>query len=176
MKKIFLSVFLVFILITYSNGQSNFLIGDDVYPCTDAQKLKLNSDYLSYDGIEVIFAKDGVKAMLILSIKLGGGNPHERIAKSLFIYLDDNNILKCPDSNKYDVVDDVVTTIYYITNEQLTKLKSVNIDKIRFSIKCIDCISSGIEGDYTASNAVSKFSFDKIERTDFPSLIKKLFE
>jgi Tfp pilus assembly protein PilO len=52
----------------------------------------------------------------------------------------------------------------------------ININSIRFSLKCFECYKSSEEGNFLSSNQEETgFSFLKIEKSDFPSLISSLF-
>ena len=163
-------LFLTFLIV---NGQNTFFIGQKTYVSTKKFTLKSNKDFGGHD-LDVLIAKNGESGMIVLSIKLTGGGV--RIKGNVVIYLEDGTVLTCIDRGKFDYVDDIATTIYYLTKEEISKMRGSNISSIRFSIKCFQCISSSEEGNYSASNRESGYIYNKIEKTDVPSLIEVLFD
>ncbi|NRB58310.1 MAG: hypothetical protein HRU50_00040 [Winogradskyella sp.] len=155
-------------------GQNLFLIGEKSYPCTETFVLDSNMGFLN-EGLSVLIAKDGNKGMIVVSKKVTSTN--DRIKGKLIIYLDDGTVISCIDGNKNDMVDNITSSVYFLTNEELNKMKSSNIYSIRYSIKCVDCVFSTSDGDYSVSNKDSD-SGDLItkKRTDVPSLIRELFD
>ncbi|GGE27404.1 hypothetical protein [Psychroflexus planctonicus] len=171
MKKTLL--FISFTLITtICFGQNLFFIGDNSYPCTEAVTLYSNrTDKSIY--LDIVFAKDNEKGFLVLSTQSRDGSV--RIKDKLLIYLDDGSVITCLDRNIFDNVDFIATTVYYLTKEELKKMKTSNINTIRFSIKCSDCLHSSEEGDFSATNKASNKSYSKKEKIDFTSIVKNLF-
>ncbi len=127
------------------NGQNLFFFGENSYPCTEAISLQSNS---SSNDLKVIFARDGSKALLIASIK-----PRDEvlIREKLIIYLEDGKVITCNDSGKNDFVDRIASSVYYLTNEQISILKNSNIITVRYTLKSSFGYSPE-EGNYTATN------------------------
>lgn len=176
MKKLVVLIGWIILISSQVYSQNNFLIGETVYPCTEEFSLTQNSEFM-YEPVNFIFAKNKETVMLVVSIKVMGGGV--RIKGNLIIYLDDNSIITCKDSGKFDYVDQIATTIYTVTNQQLNKFKTVNINKIRYTLKCFDCKFSSEEGTFTATNAPSDLQYSygqNLEKPDFPKAINSLFE
>lgn len=157
----------------FVNGQNTFFIGQKTYACTETFTLKTNKDFGGHD-LDVLIAKNGDAGMIVLSTELMGTGV--RIKGNALIYLEDGTVLTCIDRGKFDYVDDIATTIYYLTKEEVRKMRNSNISSIRFSLKCFQCTVSSEEGDFSASNKESGYSFNKKDKTDVPSLIEVLFD
>jgi hypothetical protein len=172
-KTIILSIVVLLSTYTYSlNAQNIFMIGDASYVSTEIIELRANSE-MEYEDLKVVIAKDGDAAMLILSRNTGGG---VYIKGKVLIYLDDATVITCIDKGKYDLVNDVTTTIFYLTTDELNKMKNSNLNTIRYTIKCgKGCIISTEEGDFSATNKGEKYQYGKVVKYDVPSMIKKLF-
>ena len=173
MKRYIITTFLLLTLLQFVSGQNTFFIGQKTYPSTGKFTLKSNKEYDGHD-LDVLIAKNGVSGMIVLSTKIMAGDI--RIKGNVLIYLDDGTVLTCIDKGKFDYVDDITTTIYYLTKEEITKMKNSNINSIRFSLKCFNCIMSTEEGNFSASNKESGDSYNKTEKTYFPSIITSLFD
>lgn len=172
MKQFILITTLVLIQ-SSSFGQNLFFIGNNAYPCTETFTLKSNSKFQGYD-LDVLIAKDNQKGLLALSTQVMGGGI--RIKGQTIIYLDDGSVITCFDNDIYDFVDNVATTVYYLTGKEIEKIKNSNINTIRFSLKCYNCSMSTEEGDFSASNKDSGYGHSKKERTNVPSLVAKLWK
>ena len=99
------------------------------------------------------------------------------IRGKLIIYLDDGTVISCIDRGKYDYVDNVTTTVYYLTADELSKMKNSNINTVRYALKCGNCSMSSEEGNFSASNKASGYGlYGSSEKTNVPSLIKNLFD
>jgi len=96
------------------------------------------------------------------------------IRGKLTIYLDDGTVISCLDRGKYDYVDNIATTIFYLTKDELEKMKVVNINTIRYTLKCVSGCSYPTES-FSASNKESGYGYEKKEKTDVPNLIRELF-
>jgi hypothetical protein len=148
-----------------ANGQNFFFIGENSYPCTQTFTLQSNSDDEYINDLKVLFGKDGTTALFIVQTKTAST---VRISEKLMIYLDDGTVISCIDKGINDNVDDIASTVYYLTDEELIKMKKSNINTVRYVIKCAECFMSPLEGNYSASNKVSS-------KTDFPALITEFF-
>ena len=158
MKKIILVIVIMLSNLTLIIAQNTFLIGEKTYPCTPLIYFPSDGQYLSGNLI-VLIAKNEETGMIVVSISVDL-NTNNRIKGNIIIYLDNNTIITCIDRNKFDIVNDFATTIYYLTKDEINKLKNINIQKIRFTIED--------KGSYTASN--------NLEPTDVPKMIKELFK
>lgn len=183
MKKAIIIFVVVMLLGQYIKGQNSFFIGQKSYPCTDNIHLKSNSNNeRNGHDLDVVIAKNGEAGMIVLSTEVLGGSITSgvRIKGNALIYLADGSAITCYDKGIYDFVDNIATTVYYLTKEETSKLKKNNIVSIRFSIKCVECISSSEEGNFSASNKYKPgYSWDNSSslyvETDVPALVKALF-
>ena len=174
----------------YSTGYSQtnkMFIGSKIYSCSenislgDYDRSQLLSSYHSELEIQII--KDGVKGMMTFTHEYGSNH----VCGTIVLYLDDNTIITLIDRNQFDKVNEIYTSIYNLTANEIIKLKSTNIYSIRYGI---------IEGDanlkwnphlynqYTISNSEREEYIDNYdgtgrtvihEKIDFPSIISKLF-
>jgi superfamily II helicase len=166
MKRILLLVILAISFTIETNGQNLVFIGENSYPSTETFTLQSNSDDDYINDLNLVFAKDGEKGLFVISSKLVST---VRISGKLIIYLDDGTVITCIDRGIKDNVDDIATAAYYLTNEELNKLKKSNINTIRYIIKCAECIANPLyEGNYSASNKGSS-------KTDFTKVVSEFY-
>jgi len=157
-------LFLLVLLIAYSLptiAQNFVFMGENSYPSTEVFTLKSNSDKENVSDLQLAFAKEGDKALIVVSSKLTDA---VKIAGKLIIYLEDGTVISCVDRGINDNVDDIAKTAYYLTKSELTKLTRSNINTIRFEIVCPPCGSfNAWEGTYSATNkGSSKSNFTTI--------------
>ncbi|MEE4257655.1 MAG: hypothetical protein V2I47_11505 [Bacteroidales bacterium] len=165
MKKLLISFLATLLVSLTAIGQDFFFIGENSYPCTETFTLQSNSDRSFVNDLNVILGKDGSQALFLVSTKTVST---VRISEKLIIYLDDGTVISCIDKGINDNVDDIASSAYYLTNDELAKMKNSNIHKVRYEIRCADCYESPLEGVYSASNKGSS-------RTDFPAVITMFF-
>ena len=125
---IFLTATLFFTLT--ANGQNYFFIGENSYPCTETITLHSNHDGRS--NLNVAFAKDGTTGLIIVSTKTMST---VLIREKLIIYLDDGTVISCIDRENNDQVDLIASAVYYLTDEELSKMKNSNINTVRYTLK-----------------------------------------
>ena len=167
MKRILVFAILAFIYTRGIKGQQLVFLGENSFPCTETFTLKSNSDTEYINDLNLVFAKDGTRKLLVVSSKLVST---VRISGKLIIYLDDGTVIACIDKGINDNVDDIAKSAYYLTNEELSKMKTSNINTIRYEIKCAECFTNPIyEGNYSASNRGSS-------KTDFPNVVSDFYE
>ncbi|MEO1187178.1 MAG: hypothetical protein AAFX46_22020 [Cyanobacteria bacterium J06636_27] len=167
MKKVLLLLFIAMTYALKTNGQNLVFLGEKSYPSTEKFILQSNSDSDYSNDLNLVFAKDGEKILIVVSSKLVSS---VRISGKLIIYLDDGTVISCIDRGNKDNVDDIASTAYYLTNEELSKMKNSNINTIRYTIKCAECLSNPLyEGNYSASNKGSI-------KTDYPTIISEYYD
>ncbi|MBP6721734.1 MAG: hypothetical protein KA239_05400 [Bacteroidia bacterium] len=81
------------------------------------------------------------------------------IGGSAFVLLDDGSMITCTDKGVRDYVDEKSVALYSFTQAEMDRLKTMNIQTIRFSIKAPKGLVGGNAGSYTAEN--SKYSPDQ---------------
>ena len=169
MKKILIILTAMLFITIRVKGQDLFFFGEKSYPCTETFTLHSNSNS---NDLNVIFAKDGSTALIGVSIKT--------IAEVLFnekliIYLDDGTVITCMDSGGHDYVDRITSAVYYLTNEQLSKMKKSNINTVRYTLKSAFDYPAPGEGNFSASNEGSSTKKGSSSKTDVPAILTKFF-
>ena len=163
-------VFILTLVLAFSakmNAQNFTFIGENSYPSTERFELQSNSDKEEISNLNLVFAKDGISPMIIVSSKL---TDVVKIANKLIIYLDDGTVISCTDRGINDNVDDVATSAYRLTPSEISKMKKSNINTVRYEIVCPICGVFNIwEGVYSASNKESL-------KTDFTEVVEQFFE
>lgn len=140
-KNLIISI-LTFLANLTVEGQNLFLIGEKIYPCTNPIILKTNADYGS--DLEVFFAREGSFGFIGVSRK---GMPGEEFAGKLIIYLENGSVLTCNESEVTERIDDQAKAVYSLTSDQLSKLKIINIQKVKYTM-----ILHHEERNFSASN------------------------
>jgi len=167
MKRILILVILAISYTIDTNGQNLVFIGEKSFPSTETFTLQSNSDSERINDLKLVLAKDGTKKLLVVSSKLVRT---VRISGKLIIYLNDGTVITCIDEGINDNVDDIATSAYYLTNDELAKMKKSNINTVRYEIKCAECFTNPLyEGNYSASNKGSS-------ETDFTTVISEFFK
>lgn len=163
-------VFILTLVLAFSakmNAQNFTFIGENSYPSTERFELQSNSDKEEISNLNLVFAKDGISPMIIVSSKL---TDVVKIANKLIIYLDDGTVISCTDRGINDNVDDVATSAYRLTPSEISKMKKSNINTVRYEIVCPICGVFNIwEGVYSASNKESS-------KTDLTEVVEQFFE
>ena len=149
-----------------SNAQSFTFIGEHSYPSTEPFRLQSNSDKEEISDLNIVFAKDGETSLVIVSSKL---TDVVKIANKLILYLEDGSVISCTDRGINDNVDEIAISAYYLTKSEVAKLKSSNLNTIRYEIVCPICGRFNIwEGVYSASN-------NGPAKTDFTEVVSNFF-
>ena len=163
-------VFILTLVLAFSakiNAQNFTFIGENSYPSTERFELQSNSDKEEISNLNLIFAKDGISPMIIVSSKL---TDVVKIANKLIIYLDDGTVISCTDRGINDNVDDVATAAYRLTASEISEMKKSNINTVRYEIVCPICgVFNMWEGVYSASNKESS-------KTDFTKVVERFFK
>jgi len=172
MKHILILTILLMILSDSLFCQNVLFIGNKKYPSTETFILKSNKEWNGYD-LNVSIAKTEELGIIVLSTNVFDCSV--RIYGNILIYLEDGSVISCIDRAKFDCVDGKTTTLYNLNKIEINQLKVSNINTIRFSLKCVDCISSTGEGKYSASNKGNQDDNPVKEKVDVSILIDKLF-
>jgi hypothetical protein len=167
MKKIIL--LLLIVGITPVMGQNLFMIGEKSYPATEIIELG--------GKLKIVFSKQLTKNVIIL--KTHAYNNCSVIRGKAIIYLDNGGVITLLDNGIYDLVNKESIIVYYLTADEIEKLKASNINTIRYAVKNINDCKGGDNGDYTASNDVGYGSIGgkrQNEKIDFKLIISKFFK
>lgn len=164
MKRILIILTVILFIPLSTVGQNFFFIGENSYPSTETYTLQSNSDI---NDLDVLFAKDEEKALIIVSSKLVST---VRITGKLIIYLDDGTVVSSNKEVISDNVDDIASTVYELTDKDLSKLKTSNINTIRYEIKSTNFLARPTSvGNHSASN-------NGDSKIDFPALVTDFFD
>ncbi|MGV3630914.1 MAG: hypothetical protein ACO1O6_06900 [Bacteroidota bacterium] len=145
------------------SGVNYCVIGgsDKKYPCTDYINFSSNADFRS--DLSTCILRNNESGYIVVETETD-----VMIRGELIIYLENGETIKCLDKKKYDHVDGYARNIYSLTKEEMDKLKETNIKKIRYTLKCLDCMYSTEEGNFTASNKEdSKINISDLVRSLF---------
>ena len=167
MKRITITLILGLALAAQVKAQNFTFIGENSYPSTERFELVSNSDKEDIGNLNLVFAKDKISPLIIVSSKL---TDVVKIANKLIIYLDDGTVISCTDRGINDNVDDVATSAYRLTSSEISKMKGGNINTVRYEIVCPVCgVFNSWEGVYSASNKSRS-------KTDFTKVVQRFFE
>jgi hypothetical protein len=169
MKHLFALFLLLLTNICYA--QNTFFIGKQKFPATEKISFKMNA--AGHYGFDCIIAKRQEGGLIALSTESMTG---VLIRGTAYLYLDEGTIITLIDRKIYDYVDNTATTVYYLTESEIQTLRSENISKIRFSLKCGQCSMSSEEGSFSAVN--EQLSMDLLgseSKVDIPALVENLY-
>ncbi|MFT6166223.1 MAG: hypothetical protein ACJAV5_000108 [Vicingaceae bacterium] len=167
MKRILILLLITITCALETNGQNYVVVGDNSYPRTETFTLQSDSDVNFISDLNLTFAKDGAKAVLVVSSKLVST---VRISGKLTIELVEGTVITCNETGLKENIYSVASTTYSIPNDELMKLKISNINKVNYAIKCADCSRNLLyQGNYSASNKGKA-------KTDFTAIIKEFYE
>lgn len=157
-RVLFFSIFLSINVVSFS--QNTFFIGDKSYPCTEEFYMRsLIGFYMEYNGVDFKIEETcGVKIKIVKNetqgffvISTPVNNNANRIVGKLLIYLEDGTVISCVDRGIYDCVDDITTTVYYLSSLEIQQMKNSDIRSIRFSFKSNNNYTNSVIENYTAS-------------------------
>jgi len=154
---------LTMILTFTLNGQNLFFIGEKSFLSTENYSLKANSDKNYINDLDVKFAKDKNSKLIALSTK----TLDVQFRGNLIIYLDDGTVITTSQVGIFDYVDKIALAVYYLTDEELDKMKKSNINTIRYSLKNEYGDDGTFGGNFTASNK---------SKIDFPDVISNFYK
>ncbi len=185
MKNLILLITIFSLLLSISKAQNLFFIGEKNYQCSPTFTLigggSMNN-IVHLNDLNVLIAKNGETGMLVLSRYVTDA----LIKGKVLVYLDDGTVITCIDRNIYDYVDNIATTVYYLTKEEIEKMKNSNINTIRYTIKYGSAWGGyRNKDDFSAKNIAHEeiISYGDlphgpmwVEKTDVTEFIKELFK
>lgn len=181
-KQTFLFTIPILFIVSFTEialGQCELVTEDGVYPATCFKEFTSDPD--TYDGIDIFIPSLSIvkmgqgKARIIVKEPFGGN------FQNVYLYLDNNEIIKLIDRDIQWTVNDETFYMYYLTQNELSKLKSHNIRALRYkscSTYEFDCKRKGMTEIYNRSfSYYSTRTYERRnhKRVDFPELINKLF-
>lgn len=163
------------ILLLYFNcltviGQGFVFIGEKRFSASSTISFRGSGGFLD---LKIQFAKKGDGSGFILLSK-ETHSKHVFIGGTVWVYLDDGKILKCYDKGTRDYANDISTTIYNLTKQEIDILKETNIQSIRYSTKCTSGVNTGsCDENFIAEN---KEGFVGSESFNLPLMLKELYD
>ncbi|WP_324720377.1 hypothetical protein [Salinimicrobium sp. HB62] len=124
-----------------TSAQKRFFINENSYPASQSFSLQNPETFSSKPEIDVMFVKKADQYMLVLSKSAPMGQ--SRLKGDILLYLDDGSVIKCVDRGINDYVNETSTSMYYLSDSGIEKLRNSNLHTLRYS-------TTG--GDYTAVN------------------------
>lgn len=156
----------LFLLITLKLfSQNTLFVGDKTYLTTSKWIFETK---LSIDDNPVFYvAKDGNKGLFIVNAQISNG---DIIGGKLIIYLDDNSTIQCKDRGIRDLTNGECTSIYFLTPNEIEKMKTQRIMSVRYNIM----FNNHIEQSFIARN-IYQLDDSEIQLYLNKKLIKKKF-
>ncbi len=149
MKKILTILFVTLFSTLMAKGQDLFFIGENSFTSTNIITLQSNSEDVA--NLDLIFAKDGKVGFVGVSTNTAYTN--ETFVDKLIIYLEDGSVVTCADLVESENVDRSAKAVFYLTNEDLNKMKKSDIHTVRYTLNFMLA-----ETLYSASNKGNKTS------------------
>lgn len=147
-------LFLLLVSFAVSSQELMPFNGHKDYKATENWNFKCENYALS-GFVNVQVAKIDTNGILKLAIETT--NPKYVISGTAYIYLTDNTIITCLDKGNSEIKDNTIISYYSFSNLEMAKLKTTNIEFIRFNIKGNYNPFSSQLGNFTAFNKTSLF-------------------
>lgn len=120
----------------------------------------------SWDFISENYALTGITTIQIAKTEQGGilklavaaTNPTFNIAGVVYVYLTDNTIIVCSDKGIRENIENQIVSYYSFSPSEMLKIKTTDIQSIRFNIKGNSSKFSSQIGNFTAVNRKTYFS------------------
>lgn len=162
MKKILIGLIVaLFITVSVQGQDEYFFLRENSYLRSESFALVGDID----NQIGVIFAKNGAKALFIITTP---SNTELRFGGKTYIYLEDGTAISLVNPTN-DYLDNSVIGAYYLTGDDVNKMKKSNIKMVRYRLEDEYGETSTYGGNFTASNS------DEY-KTDYPEVISKFFD
>lgn len=114
-------------------SQDLFFIGEISLPRTSTISLQSNSE--DQAKLDIIFAKDDSIGFVGISTKTL--YPNESFVDKLIIYLQNGAVVTCSDMVVSENVDSNAKALFYLSNEDLSKMKESDIHTVRYTLNFI---------------------------------------
>ncbi len=168
---------IILVLLALGAKSQTIFIGDKTYSSSDEIFLDdfNNTSSVFKTGASITFVKK-LDGSGFLIFKFSGGIPNEAVKGVVTFYLDNDSLLKFIDRKKYDCANEECSTIYYLTASEIKKLKTTNIQAIRFSTSAGDLILNFENHIFYNKEKENKINQGKIcPRIDFSKIVSSLF-
>lgn len=150
---------ITFVLISLNAMGQNFIYkGDKQYQATNTWTFECEN-YFWHGDLEVQIAKSTTGGYLRLSVNVPPSGIYS-ISGPAYIYLTDGSMITCSDKGIKDNVDQQAVALYSFTQAEMDRLKTLDIQKIRFTLK--NNVSSPFEknsNNYTGKNTKKEANY-----------------
>jgi hypothetical protein len=161
---------LLFLITSICHGQNYILVGDTKYESTETISFP---GFGAFSDLHIQFAKNNDGSGLIFLTKFTGSSS-QFIGGTILIYLDNGSVLKCYDKGKRDYVNDMSTSIFNLTKQEIEILKESSIQSIRYTIKCLNTPNfPGCNESFLSENQLE--GSERLKRHDTKTMINELF-
>ena len=145
---------LLLISVAASSQNSMTLTGSKYYKATPDWSF-ISDTYALTGIVHVQIAKTDTNGILKIAVETT--NPKFLVSGTVYVYLTDNTIITCSDKGNTAVNGNTIIGYYNFSNSEMTKLKTTNIDAVRFNIKGNYTKFGSPFGNFTAYNKTAKF-------------------
>jgi hypothetical protein len=126
-----------------------------------------------YSGAtEVQIGNNGTGGTLLLQVK--ASNPTFYIGGTVYLFLDDGNVITCTDKNVRSISGSMIQAYYILTPSEIRLLKKNKITDVRLRILGNETQFSSSTGFFTSQNKIKTYGFPD-KSIDTVSEIKQLF-
>jgi hypothetical protein len=146
---------LLFISIAATSQETMTVKGNKQYKATPNWNF-ISTNYSLTGEAQVQIAKTENGGLLKLSVATT--NPKFILAGTVYVYLSDNSFISCSDKGLFENSDDTLNSYFVFTAAEMSKLKKLNIESIRFNIKGASDNFSSQTGNFTAINKKSYYT------------------
>ncbi len=131
------------------------------------------SDSYRYSGsVKVQIGNNGKGGTLLVQVETSDSTFY--IGGTLYLFLEDGNVITCTDKNVRSISDKFVQSYYLITPSELLLLKKNKLTDVRFRIFGTDSQFSSRTGFFTAQNKIKMFGLPD-KSYDTVTDLKQLF-
>jgi hypothetical protein len=170
-KKIILVTLLNFLFLWSVEGQQNYIYHNNKkYISTPTWTFGINGTSWGSGNLEVSIGKNTTGGYLMLQTEVPFENNY--IGGTVYIFLSDGSTITCGDKGIRDFVDNKSVVLYVFSEDEMTRLKTFYISKIRFTIKPVD---GGFNGTKTCDNKTFVYGTGK-DHVETDIEISKLYE
>ncbi|WP_026978658.1 hypothetical protein [Flavobacterium tegetincola] len=172
MPKIFISIILLLLTSTIFS-QEKMLVNDQ--KTIEATELwSFSNDTYTYSGdLKVQIGNNGNGGTLLIQVETS--DPSFKISGTVYLFLDDANVITCTDKNSRTVSGKMIQSFYILTASEINLLKKNKITDVRFRITGNETQFSSPTGFFTAKNKI--LSFSSIPKSyDTVSAINQIFK
>lgn len=173
MLKIFKIAFLYLVVTSAAFAQQEMtLIDQKVIPATP--NWTFSSDTYTYSGgIELQIGNNGKGGTLL--VQLESSEPTFYIGGTVYLFLEDGNVITCTDKNLRSISGKMIQSYYILTPSEINLLKKKKLTDIRVRIMGTATQFSSPTGFFTARNKIKRFGLTD-ETYDTVEVLKQLFK